>query len=387
MLAEARELAFPRYPGSDGDRRAIALLLRKLGGAGLEAREEPFSYDLRHALRAIRWVLRASAALVAAAGVLASRSPAAAVAALAACAAVGGWLLLWSPRAERLYARAGPTRTSNVVGLHRARSGRPRLTLILIAHHDSKSQNLVLPVRVALTLVALAAYAGLVIALGSSWLRAVAPEPAWLAPLLGCAAAIALAVLSTLRSGNRSPGGVDNAGSVAILLELARCLPARVADDVELVFLSTGAEEDHMVGAMRWLAAHRAQLEGRAAWALNFDGAGAPGKVVLLERYGALRPFSPALSRAARDGARRLGIACRGITLPPAVGIDAIPFAHHGVPCLTFSSGSLDRATLAVHSPGDVADHLDPEALARVARLAEDVALGLARDGSAGSTS
>ena len=35
-----------------------------------------------------------------------------------------------------------------------------------------------------------------------------------------------------------------------------------------------------------------------------------------------------------------------------------IPFAHRGVECLTFASGSLGRATMAIHSSGDVADHV-----------------------------
>jgi Zn-dependent M28 family amino/carboxypeptidase len=56
------------------------------------------------------------------------------------------------------------------------------------------------------------------------------------------------------------------------------------------------------------------------------------------------------------------------------MGIDAIPFHHRGVPCLTFSSGSLGRAAIAVHSSADVAEHLDPSMLGRVAELARQVA-------------
>ena len=37
--------------------------------------------------------------------------------------------------------------------------------------------------------------------------------------------------------------------------------------------------------------------------------------------------------------------------------------------CLTLSSGSLDRATVSVHTAREVADHLDLETLERVARL------------------
>jgi Zn-dependent M28 family amino/carboxypeptidase len=197
--------------------------------------------------------------------------------------------------------------------------------------------------------------------------------------------AAALAVLSTLRNGNASPGGVDNAGSVAILRELARRLPEVVPDDVELIFLSTGAEEDHMVGAMRWLDRHLPELAGRPVHALNLDGAGAPGPLVAISRFGFGRSFSPDLAVLARDAARRLGFRLRSIWMPPAMGIDAIPFAHRGIGCLTLSSGSLGRATMAVHSANDHAEHLDRATLARSAALAVEIARDLLGDAGARS--
>lgn len=375
MLAQAREIAFPRYPGTAGDERAREILRRRFAEAGLEVGDEEFSYDLAPALRAIRAVLVTAALLLGAAGLLAVRSVGAAFLLLALGLAVGGAMLVWAPGAERLYARSGPTRTANVVA--RRKVGTPALTVVLLAHHDSKSQNLSLPFRMGLTLAAIGGGVALLALLAAGLRGGAAPGPPWLPGLPGGVAALALLALSTLRNGNDSPGGVDNAGSLSILLELARDLPAELPRDVEVVFLATGAEEDHMVGAMRWLDAHRGELGGRQVYALNFDGAGAPGKAVAMTRYGLGRSFSPLLARTARAAARRGGIPLRSIWLPPAMGIDAIPFHHRGVDCLTFSSGSLGRATLAVHSAGDVADHLDPETLARIARLARAVVVEL----------
>jgi acetylornithine deacetylase/succinyl-diaminopimelate desuccinylase-like protein len=376
ILREARELAFPRYPGTPGDRRAIALVADKLRETGLEVVEEPFSYDIRPAFRAIRLALLGSALLVALAGLLAGPWPVTSLVLLGLGVVPGALLLAWSPWAEKVYARPGPTETANVVGKRPVE--RPRRTLVLMAHHDSKAQNLTFPWRMGMTLTALAGVAGLAAVLVIRSAGATPLGPPWIAAALGGAAAVALAVLSTLRSMDGSPGGVDNAGSLATLIELARVLPSRVPDDVELLFLSTGAEEDHMVGAMRWLDRHVAALEGRPLHALNFDGAGSPGRAVMIERFGFGRVFSRELSAVARRVARRLGIPVRGIWMPPAIGIDAIPFAHRGVPCLTFSSGSLGRATLAVHSPRDVADHLDAETLERVARLGAETAVAVA---------
>ena len=133
-----------------------------------------------------------------------------------------------------------------------------------------------------------------------------------------------------------------------------------------------------MVGAMRWLDAHADALD-RPVYCLNFDGAGAPGRAVLIERYGFGRLFSAEMSAAARRAAGGLAIKARGIVMLPGMGIDSIPFAHRGIPCLTLASGSLGRATMSVHSANDVAENLDPNALAEIADLAYETMMNLAR--------
>jgi acetylornithine deacetylase/succinyl-diaminopimelate desuccinylase-like protein len=374
ILADAHSIAFPRLAGTEGDPRARAIIADAMRACGLDVEEEPFTYDLRPALRALRTVLVSSGMLVGGAGALALWSASSALALLLGGLLVGGVLLAWAPGVERGYRGEGPTATANVVG--RRPSAERRMTLVVMAHHDSKSQNLIFPVRMGLTLLALAGALGLLAVLLSGLLLGAPPGPRWFPAAFGGGAGACLLVLATLRSGNRSPGGVDNAGSVGIMLELARVLPRRVPRDIELVFLATGAEEDHMVGAMRWLDAHQDELGESPAYAINFDGAGARGRVVLLERYGFRRWFSKTLSRAAHRMASVLEIRVRSVTMPPAMGIDAIPFAHRGLECLTFSSGALGRAVMAIHSARDRPENLDREALGQVATLA----LGLAQD-------
>jgi hypothetical protein len=377
VAREASALAFPRYPGSEGDVRAIEMVAGWLREAELEVNCEEFTYDIGPALRALRLLLLGTGLLVAIAGILAQAQPQIAASCLALALLAGGTLLVWSPWLERLYSREGPTRTANVVG--RTGSRQPRLTLILVAHHDSKSQNLPLPYRAGLTVLTLLAGSTLAALLIVGLAMGRVGGPSWLGPLLSGLAAASLATLSTLQNGNRSPGGVDNAGSVGILMELARVLPGELPADVEAIFLSTGAEEDHMVGAMRWLDRHASLLAGRPTYALNLDGAGIPGKALLLERYGAGKLFSPFLSKMARRAAERLEIPLRGTPLPPALGVDAIPFVHRGIPCVTFASGSLGPALLAIHSADDHADNLDRDALERVARLVAATAQDLTR--------
>ena len=368
ILDEATEIAFPRYPGSAGDRRAIGLIEDRFKDLGLETSLEWFSYDLRPANRALRMTLILGAVLMASAGILSQRSPILGLAVLTVALLPAGIFLAWAPWLESLYHRDGNVRTANIIGLHGP--AEPRLSLLLMAHHDSKSQSLTFPFRMGLTLITILGTVVLLGLMSAGLMTGRTPGPPMLPALVGGAVAAAMFGLSTMKSRNSSPGAVDNAGSVAILFEAARELTSTLPDDIELIFLSTGAEEDHMIGAMRWLDAHAREFEGRPVYCMNFDGAGAPGRVVLIERFGFGRMFSKVMSAAARRAAARLGIKVRGIVMLPGMGIDAIPFAHRSLPCLTLSSGSLDRATMAVHSARDVAEHLDPDTLEEVARLA-----------------
>jgi len=376
MQAAAAALAFPRRAGSDGSSRVVELLVSRLSGLGFSVNNEEFSYDLSPVERMLRRILGGIACLVVAAGLLAGRNPVWSLGGIAAVFAIGGLVLGWSPRLERLYRRSGPTRTANVVG--RRGATRPRRRVILMAHHDSKSQSLALPARMTATVGTLIGVFGVAAATGIELAGRSAP-PFWLGPCAGFLGGLSLFALATMTSGNASPGGVDNAGSLAIVLELAARI-GTTPPDVELVVLFTGAEEDHMVGAMRWLDAHADELAAGSTACLNFDGAGSPGREVLITRYGWGRRFAPGIERVAVECARELGIPVRRIVMAPAVGIDAIPFAHRGIECLTLSSGSLGRATAAVHSAGDVADNLDPATMERIVDHAGAVVERLMRE-------
>ena len=251
------------------------------------------------------------------------------------------------------------------------------MTLMLMAHHDSKSQSLSFPFRMGLTISAIIGALALMSMALAGLISSDFWGADWLAPVFGSLSAAAALVLSTMKSGNRSPGGVDNAGSVAIVLAAARRLVGVLPNDIELIVLSTGAEEDHMVGAMRWLDANLHTTD-RPVYCINLDGAGAPGRTVLIERFGLGKLFSPEMSAAARRAAKRMGIKPRGILMLPGIGIDAIPFAHREVPCLTLSSGSLGRATMSVHSANDRAEHLDPDTLEEITNLAVEILVDLA---------
>ena len=97
ILATARRLAFPRYPGTPGNARAMDLVEGWLEETGLETRREPFTYDVGPAFRALRLLMVGAAAMLLAAGLLAAVAPGWAALIVAVALGAGGTFLGWAP--------------------------------------------------------------------------------------------------------------------------------------------------------------------------------------------------------------------------------------------------------------------------------------------------
>lgn len=385
VLRLAADLSIPRQAGTDGDARTIEAVRRHMEDAGLDVTVENFTFDRNAAMNRARALLVVLALSFLGVGLMLPGSPTVALPVLAVSLACIYHLSRVASLMVKLYDETPLVATANVVGRHRPEGASTQApAVIVLAHHDSKSQSLTFPWRMGATLGAILGCLGVVGCLILSLVLSVdsapwpAALPARLPAICGVVAASALLLLSTIRSGNRSPGGVDNGGSLALLLEMARHLPAAGPDGVEWIFLSPGAEEDYMMGVREFLSRHRAELSARPVQALNFDGAGNPGRAALIERHGPGPLAAPGLSKLAREISKRLDIPIRGVTMPPAIGIDSMPFEQARIPCVSWSSGSLGRATLAIHSAGDVAPNLDAETLGTVGALGSEMALEMA---------
>ena len=116
--------------------------------------------------------------------------------------AAGGVLLGWAPGLQRLYRREGRARTANVEA-RRPAAGPRRLLMVVLAHHDSKSQSLSLPWRAGLTFTAIVGTLVLAVALVAAVAAGSPAASSRSATAAGFAAAAALAILSTLKNGNR----------------------------------------------------------------------------------------------------------------------------------------------------------------------------------------
>ena len=175
--------------------------------------------------------------------------------------------------------------------------------LILVAHTDTKSQNIPLVLRIglfslAIPTVLVCAMSLLLATLESyllgqgflelpmSWqLNVWLQMVPWIGVLGGSVAIISSIPLLFLEAGNESPGAIDNASGIGIITHLAQVYASdpEFRDKFDLEILVTSAEELNTMGALAYVEQNRDYLSRRAAsshlFILNLDGPGVDGKM------------------------------------------------------------------------------------------------------------
>jgi hypothetical protein len=387
-LEHASSLAFPRLVGSPGEARAARYIADRLRRSGLTVTEEPFGFSTRP-WGLLRFALGVSAGTSLVAGWAVGRHP------LLACLLSAFPLLLGlfsTPLTLRLLSGAvrdeaevsggkGLGRSLNLVARRPSDAPGKAPLVVMMAHYDSKGQGLSLPLRILLFLTF--AIGGIGLFLRAVWQSGVTPDG--LDPLaVGFGLLAALSALATvpMRADNRSPGAVDNAAGVGVLLGLAGaiggdpgCLPG-----VEVLFVATGAEEVGLQGAFAFMKRHAEMLKGRRqVYVLNFDGPGVAGKVYASAKTG-LRSRSRALLGRIREAGAAEGIRVHTPAFVIGAMADHFPFVHAGIEAVTLSAFGPD--SLTIHTPRDTADRLDAEMMGRVGRIALEVIDRIERDTS-----
>jgi aminopeptidase YwaD len=152
-----------------------------------------------------------------------------------------------------------------------------------------------------------------------------------------------------------TPGALDNAAGVAVLLALAE----QDTDDlgpVELVFFNG---EDHYAapGEQAWLAARDLR---ETALVVNIDGAGWRGQAAAVSTLGAGPDLERLVAACMADEPRLVP----GV---PWFESDHAIFAMQGIPSVAITSdGPFDELKRLAHAADDSPDRLDPEVLASV---------------------
>ncbi len=285
---------------------------------------------------------------------------------------------MWS----RICSRLGDIySTENILASLPSTSAPPSVPhLYLIAHYDSKSQRISLPIRVLLfALVIPGAFLFSALALLGTAIPALNPITVG----LGGVVTLCSLPLLALDFGNRSPGAIDNASGVGTVLQLAESLSINSGqlDRLKPIILFTGAEEFSLMGAQAFVQRHedelRNQVENGGVHILNIDGTGITGQLYFAgQKISAAQPSGKCLSVFLGEAQDALRIRIKRFSLPGAL-FDHAPFADRGFDALTLLT--VGGSSWAVHTARDTPDKLNNTGFAQIGRVVSDIIEKLAK--------
>ncbi len=360
------QLAHPRAVGSAGESRARAYIVAQFTRLGLNVEQERFDFSLFLAEVLPRLISVAYTVGIIAACWMTPRQP------LYASFLCVGMLLIalsltrWQKKLEWLYGVGKTHNSENIVATSASPTGGTS-DLIFVAHYDSKSQVLPIGVRALCYCIAIGGLIGLtlLVLIQHTLNVQVSPFLIWAigVPICSC-----LTLLQFNFTQNRSPGAFDNASGVGVLLELARCLTENPwSHMMHLTFLSSGAEEYGMCGALRYVQQHATDYNPNRTYVVNLDGVGAAGRLTLVTSYG-IPPVvtSRKLGSAIVACGQEIGVEVSEVYSPAGIGSDQLPIASRGFETVTLSSGGFGKAAFKIHSKRDGIDLVHQDALQRV---------------------
>jgi aminopeptidase YwaD len=379
----ARSLAFPRKVGSQGERRALATIRSRLEAFGYKVEEQKFEASTGSDTATALYIAGLQILIVLS---FAAWSGPAVLGALPALALLGALALSgWVQRglAEVMISLPGDAPPKGLKGwlhglgkrhvtrnlaAHRpveTRAKRPHL--FLVAHWDSKSQAI--PIWARMVCITVAGGAGAVFGV-LSLARVVLPgvtSLAAMAGLLALLAALPVLYVYLIGSGNASPGAVDNAAGVGLLLHLAQVV-GETPRGLNVTFVFTGAEELGLQGATAYARAAEGPDGLAGAYVLNLDGVGSEGP---LGYVGSADSRIAALARAA---CVELGWPARRLAWGGAL-FDHMPFAAAGADAISLiTTGAAARRA---HTARDAAANLSEEGFRRAGEAVLRVISGI----------
>ncbi len=249
-----------------------------------------------------------------------------------------------------------------------------KCNIILMAHHDSKSQTFPTESRIYMAL----SVAGIFLIMAVLYVICIIFEifglttHFWLRPLtfaLGWINVGIFLLLSLNRISNKSPGALDDASGMYTLWKTAHLLKDTNLQNCEVWIVLTGAEEIGQIGAADFLNNYKEELDPSATYLLNFEMIGvknAPLKALQSYSFPRRRKISPFLFPLTSKIANELKINFRGWYLPIGAHTDGLLFRKEGYKAIDFVSKEAGKYT---HSLNDTYELIDPNIISDYAQL------------------
>jgi hypothetical protein len=186
-----------------------------------------------------------------------------------------------------------------------------------------------------------------------------------------------------LNTNNYSPGALDNASGMAVVFELSRYIQESPLENFNVWFCQFSAEELGTMGSRIFVNNHEEDFVKGRVFQINIDMlscACAPrNQIEYLKTFGVLprKKIAPLLSKYLEKAANEEDVKLKGFHLSTGAHTDSVPFHIRGF-------DSVDIVTRAgakyAHSKDDTLDKVDPNILKKACLLIKNVILSLDQD-------
>lgn len=237
----------------------------------------------------------------------------------------------------------------------------PKCTVYLTAHYDSKSQNISLTLRIALSFILYFGIFILPFTIISAYFFPVLLYQIWFRAIViigYLVVIIAGLVLHLLNIENRSNGAVDNAASCGLLLAMNEAfsnLENKTSfQNIAVRTVFTGAEEVGLAGAQALVRQFKDKWRNENIVVINLDGIGIADKHSITSETGLFSDegqISYPLITLVQQAAAKKGVPMMHLKGILGGEADHIPFVKDGFPAVSIGSYSIN--TRKIHTSQD----------------------------------
>jgi len=256
------------------------------------------------------------------------------------------------------------------------KSKNSKANVIFMGHWDSKSQSFPTSTRVVIFL--LSVFGSLILMLIYFILSLLKIFINLNMPILNnilLDISIVIAIIGGInyfnKTGNKSPGAFDNAAAVGTVIELARYYKVNPINNIDLLFLSTSSEELNLGGAINFIQKNKDQFDKKSTYFINFDLIGGHELIRLISSYGIPRKVSSKkLNKLFLECSEELNIKLKEIYAPTGAWSDYMPIVHEDFEACWLGS---QPGLKFVHTKKDTMNLISKEGLKNILLLCIDV--------------
>ena len=362
-------LSFPRISGSEGEKKAVGIIMEEFENAGYsQIKREKFKTSLYNWKLAEYFFLVSSLMILVLAIVFYFLSIITLVLAVIMLVSMIKFLgLVNTPKIRLFHDQAKNLDTENLYTELKREDC--KLNIIILAHHDTKSQTL--PSHIRMNLIIFMVFGGfvlLIVYIIFSLIKIFLNSDFMLVNniLLICALIISILAMTNYfnKTGNESPGAIDNAASVGTIIELARYYKLNPQNNINFTFLITGSEELNQGGAYDFITKHEDEFDRTNSFFIDFDLVGGKGAIFIVSADGIPKKVNESrLIEYYIEAGQKLNIQVDSKYIPTGAWGDHTPIINQGFEaCFVGSSGSQKR----VHTKKDTMDLVSTQGLKNI---------------------